>query len=78
MSSIREVVSMANQRPSQTITIPQPLSVLTPRQISQIDRCLAAVDEFGRVTLILKGGKLRFIERTESVESIPPRRESRD
>ncbi len=54
------------------VVLAEPLRVLTPHQITQIDRCLAEVDEFGRVTLIKLKGKLRFIEKTQSVEVTPP------
>ena len=62
-----------------TINLPEPLQVLTPQQICQIDRFLAEIEAFGRVTLIKLNGRLRFIEKTESVEAIyhkmaPPRR----
>lgn len=57
---------------SRVITLVEPLRILTPRQISQIDRCLAEVEGFGRVTLIKRDGKLRFIEKTESIEAINP------
>jgi len=61
-----------------TINLPEPLRVLTPQQICQIDRLLAEIEAFGRVTLIKLNGRLRFIEKTESVEAIyykpaPPR-----
>ena len=59
------------------ITLREPLRTLTPDQISQIDRCLTELTAFGRLTLIKRDGKLRFIERTESLESIPPFREVR-
>lgn len=59
---------------SRVITLVEPLRILTPRQISQIDRCLAEVEGFGRVTLIKRDGKLRFIEKTESIEAINPER----
>lgn len=57
---------------SQVITLREPLRTLTPDQISQIDRYLTELTAFGRVTLIKHGGRVRFIERTESLESIPP------
>jgi hypothetical protein len=53
------------------ITLPEPLRVLTPGQVSQIDRCLAELTAFGRLTLIKRDGRLRFIERTESLEPLP-------
>ena len=56
------------------ITLREPLRTLTPDQVSQIDRYLTEMTAFGRVTLIKRDGKLRYIERTESIESIPPDR----
>ena len=53
-----------------TITLPEPLQVLTPHQICQIDRLLAEIEAFGRVTLVKLNGRLRFIEKTESMEAI--------
>ena len=57
---------------SQVITLREPLRTLTPDQICQIDRYLTELTAFGRVTLIKRDGRLRYIERTESMESIPP------
>jgi len=62
---------------SQVVTLREPLRTLTPDQISQIDRYLTELTAFGRVTLIKHRGKVRFIERTESLESIPPTRDLR-
>ena len=53
----------------QTVSLPEPLRVLTPQQVCQIDRCLADLDQFGRLTLVLRAGRLRFIEKTESVDA---------
>jgi hypothetical protein len=53
------------------ITLREPLRTLTPDQVCQIDRYLTEITAFGRVTLIKRDGKLRYIERTESMESIP-------
>ena len=65
------------ERDSRVITLSEPLHTLTPDQVSQIDRCLTELTSFGRVTLIKRDGKVRFIERTESIETIPPRRSRR-
>jgi hypothetical protein len=54
------------------IVLAEPLRALTPQQITQIDRCVAGVEESGRITLIMHKGKLRSIEKTESVEATPP------
>ena len=63
---------MTNVRDLRVITLTEPLRVLTPQQVSQIDRYLADLEEFGRITLIKRNGKLRFIEKTESVEVLHP------
>lgn len=54
----------------QMIRLREPLRVLTPGQITQIDRYLDDLEEFGRVTLVKRKGRLRFIEKTESVEAM--------
>jgi hypothetical protein len=63
---------MAKASNLRVVTLSEPLRVLTSAQITQIDRYLADVEEFGRITLIKRGGKLRFIEKTESKEAIHP------
>lgn len=63
---------MADSSRLHMVALAEPLRVLTPTQITQIDRYLADVDEFGRITLIKHKGKLRFIERTESLEAARP------
>jgi ABC-type uncharacterized transport system ATPase subunit len=67
-------VLMTKARGPQVITLSEPLRVLTPRQITQIDRCLADIEGFGRIVLIKRSGKLRFIEKTESMEAMHPER----
>lgn len=61
---------MAQTGVPQMVTLSEPLRVLTPRQITQIDRCLADIEDFGRITLIKRRGRLRFIEKTESTEAV--------
>ena len=63
---------MTQTRVPQMVTLSEPLRVLTPRQITQIDRYLADIEEFGRITLIKRRGRLRFIEKTESTEAAHP------
>lgn len=65
--ALRRVV-IRNRR-AQAITLSEPLRVLTPQQIYQIDCCLAEIEAYGRVTLIKQNGRLRFIEKTESLEA---------
>ena len=60
---------MPDSQFAHTVILPLPLRVLTPEQICQIDRCLAELKEFGQVTLIKRKGRLRFIEKTESIEA---------
>lgn len=61
--------AVIRNRRAQTITLSEPLLVLTPQQIYQIDTCLAEIEAYGRVTLIKQNGRLRFIEKTESLEA---------
>jgi len=42
---------------------------LTPSGVLQIDRILEEVGPFGRVTLVKKDGRYRFIEPTPSIEA---------
>ena len=65
---------MMRGQESRVITLPEPLRILSPSQVSQIDRYLAELTSFGRITLIKRDGKLRFIERTESLEPLPHER----
>jgi hypothetical protein len=44
----------------------EPLEVLTPEQVRQVDHALASVGAFGEVRLVKVKGKLRFIQRLES------------
>ena len=62
------------ERVLQVITLREPLRTLTPDQVCQIDRYLTELTAFGRVTLVKRDGRLRYIERTESFESLPPTR----
>lgn len=52
------------------------LKVLTPEQVLEVDRALAAIGPFGEVRLIKVKGRLRFIQQLESrdmVQSSKPR-----
>lgn len=42
------------------------LKVLTPEQVLEVDRALAAIGPFGEVRLIKVKGRLRFIQQLES------------
>lgn len=50
------------------ITLERRLRVLTPHLITMIDQALAGIGEYGTVSLVVKDGKVRFIEVTRSVE----------
>lgn len=52
----------------EVIRLSQPLKVLTPEQILEIDRALEDVGPFGEVRLVKAKGKVRFIQRLESRE----------
>ena len=54
----------ANPDPHARLT--QPLVVLTPAAIHQIDSCLARVGAFGEVRLVVAKGRLRFIQVLQS------------
>ena len=52
------------------------LKVLTPEQVLEVDRALAAIGPFGEVRLIKVKGRLRFIQQLESrdmLQSTKPR-----
>lgn len=52
----------------EVIRLSQPLRVLTPEQVVEIDRALEEVGPFGEVRLVKAKGKVRFIQRLESRE----------
>ncbi len=54
------------------VALAEPLRVLTPTQLAQVDRYLADMDESGCIVLIKQKGKLRFVERIESLEAARP------
>jgi hypothetical protein len=47
------------------------LKVLTPEQVLEVDRALAAIGPFGEVRLIKVKGRLRFIQQLESRDMLP-------
>lgn len=57
---------MINGRKQEDIGVSQ-LRVLSPADVLTVDRALAAVGPFGEVRLIVKRGRLRFIEKVESI-----------
>lgn len=52
------------------ITLERRLRVLTPRLIELMDQALVEVGEYGVVSLVVKDGKVRFVEvmRSQEVE----------
>jgi hypothetical protein len=52
------------------LELPEPLKALKPEQIVQVDRALASLGPFGQVRLIKVKGRLRFIERLESLDML--------
>lgn len=56
--------------PPQTVPISHlTLHCLTPRQVQMIDDALREVGEFGEVRLVVQRGRLRFIEKLESLDA---------
>jgi len=53
---------------SHTLALERPLKVLTPRLIALIDQGLQDVGEYGSLHLLVREGRLRFMEVTVSVE----------
>ena len=53
---------------SVSISLSRPLKVLEPRHILEIDEALFQLGPFSEVRLIKVKGKLRFIQKVESVE----------
>ena len=45
---------------------------LSPPQVEQIEAALAQAGRFGRVRLVVQGGRLAQIAVTESVDVVPP------
>ncbi len=54
------------------------LTVLTPEQVLEVDRALAAIGPFGEVRLIKVKGRVRFIQRLESRDLLRLSRQSED
>jgi hypothetical protein len=54
------------QTPQTLGMIPERPSLLNEHLVSQIDRALRRVGDFGEVRLIVTKGRLRFIETTQS------------
>lgn len=50
------------------ITLGRRLRVLTPRLIELMDQALVEVGEYGVVSLVVREGRVKYIEETRSVE----------
>ena len=48
------------------IVLAEPLTLLTPEQVLQVDRALASIGPFGEVRLVKVRGQLRFIQKLDS------------
>ena len=48
------------------VALSEPLMLLTPEQVLQIDRALASIGPFGEVRLVKVRGQLRFIQKLDS------------
>ncbi len=64
--------SSEGEVPSEPVSVPPShlmLHFLTPRQVQMIDDALRDVGPFGEVRLIKVKGRLRFIEKLESLDA---------
>lgn len=57
-------VGMSKQQES--VALSEPLTLLTPDQVLQVDRALASIGPFGEVRLVKVKGQLRFIQKLDS------------
>ncbi|MGQ9517683.1 MAG: hypothetical protein ACUVWB_09810 [Anaerolineae bacterium] len=58
---------MTDDQPSKGVDgFAQLLKILTPEQVLEVDRALAAIGPFGEVRLIKVKGRVRFIQQLES------------
>jgi hypothetical protein len=48
------------------VILSEPLVLLTPEQILQVDQALASIGAFGEVRLVKVKGQLRFIQKLDS------------
>jgi hypothetical protein len=68
-NAVRRVTAMPLEEEHGTrnnLELSEPLRILKPEQILQVDRALASLGPFGEVRLVKVRGRLRFIERLES------------
>jgi hypothetical protein len=49
-----------------SVALSEPLVLLTPEQVLQVDRALASLGPFGEVRLVKVKGQLRFIQKLDS------------
>lgn len=52
--------------PKAGVALSEPLMLLTPEQVLQVDRALASIGPFGEVRLVKVRGQLRFIQKLDS------------
>jgi len=72
MSNSRGIAPPREERGEYLLSLDSPLEILSPCQIAQIDQALAELGPFSEVRLIKSRGKLRFIQKVESEELLPP------
>jgi len=60
-------MSLARARGTKgNLALSEPLVLLTPDQVLQVDRALASLGPFGEVRLVKVKGQLRFIQKLDS------------
>ncbi len=57
-------VGMSKQQ--ERVALSEPLALLTPDQVIQVDQALASIGPFGEVRLVKVKGQLRFIQKLDS------------
>jgi hypothetical protein len=58
--------SVVGNIPRVGVVLAEPLMLLTPEQVLQVDRALASIGPFGEVRLVKVKGQLRFIQKLDS------------
>ena len=58
--------SVGMSKVARDLPLSEPLRVLTPEQVLQVDQALASLGPFGEVRLVKIRGRLRFIQQLES------------
>jgi hypothetical protein len=57
---------LGESAPKAGVALSEPLMLLTPDQVLQVDRALASIGPFGEVRLVKVKGQLRFIQKLDS------------